>query len=88
MSDYMNSDEDRKLFETFYTEHHERFGDSASILHDAIVTMSSNHDWASRRLDGLGKYLKTRNSAGSSQITTPTMLLLTLALSLLRFLFS
>lgn len=84
----MNSDEDRKLFETFYTENHERFGDPATILQDAIVTMSSNHDWASRRLDGLEKYLKARNSAGSSQIATPTMLLLTLVLTLLRFLFS
>lgn len=84
----MNSDEDRKLFETFYNENHERFGDSATILYDALVTMNSNHDWATRRLDGLAKYLNTRNSAGSSQITTPTMLLVTFVLSLLRFLFS
>lgn len=87
MSDYMNSDDDRILFEKFYTDNHVMFGESASVLLEALGTMKRNYVWASYRLDGLAKYLKSRNGAASAQILTTTTLLFTLGLSLLGTLF-
>ncbi|XP_017073644.2 aminopeptidase N [Drosophila eugracilis] len=87
MAEYFTTREQQQLFEEFYRNNHQLFGESAAaVLSKSLESVDENISWADSHLFALGNYLINRNgSSGFHGGTFMVVVLLALA-SLLAWL--